>query len=616
MWEIDITNIAGIRSAGVEVTPGLNVVQASNFSGKSSFMSAIKTVMGTSGLFEERHPLTEGATEGSVRLATDDGVYEVDLRRSESGTVSRSGTPYLGSEIDRTCARLFAFLGEDNPDRRRIREKEDVTDLLQAPLDIEDIDAQIDAHKEQRGTAKRQLREARAAAEELPDVTESIQSLEDELSALRDRRAELSQRVTEESAQADGPSAELADTRASLQDTRSRISRLQNRLGRTEDQLAEAEETLADIEVPDEPEVPTDIETKEERIGTIDRQLDLLESLHRVNQRVIEENEVEIVASVERSVIEDEFDCWVCGETTTVADIEARLGALQEKIATLREERETLNEEITEIKAEQQRIREARRERRRVEERIGDLNAELEDLRSDLAQARDREQELETTVEELEAAVAAADEETSEELTDVKAQIRTTERELRELESRKETLREESERREELSAQVEQLSEEIERLRGRKTEKQWEIKAQFDSAIETAIETFAPGFDGARLDVRTTPDNEITEFELVVARDGRETRIDNLSEGERELLGIIVAVAGYRTFDVAERVPVILLDGVSQLAADNLRELSDYLSGSSEILLTTAYPEAGEFGGHSIDPGLWDLVSDGEAATV
>ena len=115
------------------------------------------------------------------------------------------------------------------------------------------------------------------------------------------------------------------------------------------------------------------------------------------------------------------------------------------------------------------------------------------------------------------------------------------------------------------------------------------------------------GFETARL---------TGTFELVVARDGRESRLEALSEGERELLGIIVAVAGYRTFDVAERVPVILLDGVSQLAADNLRELSDYLSGSSEILLTTAYPEAGEFGGHSIDPGLWDLVSDGEAATV
>lgn len=616
MWDIDIRNIGGIQSASVEVDDGLNVVQASNFSGKSSFMSAVQTVMGSSGMFGESHPLTEGAADGSVQLETSDGSYDVSLERTDSGAVSRRGTPYLDSEMDQTCARLFAFLGETNPIRSRIRNRENVTDLLQAPLDIEDIDSQIAALKQQRDTTNRRLAEARQAAENIPAVTEAIRSLEGELSELRDQRDELSQRGVEETAADTDLSAALADKRRSLRDTTESISRLQNRISRTEDQVETKEATLADIEIPDDPEISNDVAAKEDRIETIELQLDLLESLKRVNERVIAENEVAVVASVERSVIEDEFDCWVCGETTTEADIQSRLAALEEKIATRRAEKETLSDEITEIQSKQRRIREKRRKRERLEESIGELRATIEDLKSDLHQSRERKDRLESEVQELEAQVAQAEEATSEELTDVKAEIRTKESELSEQESRLEALEAESENVDQLEARAEELSEEIERLRGRKTNKQWEIKEQFDHAIESAIETFAPGFDGARLDVKTTSESEITEFELVIAREGRETRIDNLSEGERELLGILVAVAGYRTFDVADRVPVILLDGVSQLAADNLRELCEYLSDASDILLTTAYPEAGDFGTHTISPAAWDLISDEDAPAV
>ena len=66
MWDFRISNIAGIQAADVAVEEGLNVVQASNFMGKSSFMWSIQTAMGTSGMYGESHPLTEGASAGSM----------------------------------------------------------------------------------------------------------------------------------------------------------------------------------------------------------------------------------------------------------------------------------------------------------------------------------------------------------------------------------------------------------------------------------------------------------------------------------------------------------------------------------------------------------------------
>jgi DNA repair exonuclease SbcCD ATPase subunit len=583
--------------------------------GKSSFVRAIQTVMGTSGMYGEAHPLREGTDEGSVQLETPDWSYEAILERTNSDTVTRRGETVIGDETDRTCARLFAFLGENNPIRTRVREQGDLTELLQAPLDLEDIDSKITARKRERDSKREALERAERAAENLPTVQEAIATLEDDIDSLRERRDEVAASVGD-AADEDDLSNELAEKRSNLQSLDQRISGLQDEIGRTEAELEEKRAALANLTVPEEPEPTADIEAKESRIAECERQIDLLEGLHRANQRVIEEDEVDLVSSVERSVVGDEFDCWICGEPTTSETIDTRLAALQDKIMGLREEKESLTDEIEEIEEQQRRYREKQREKESLEEEIGRLKATLDDRTGDLAQAEERRDGLAAEVEELEASVAAAEEDLSEELTDIKATLRTKEQELDAQRSRLQELQETRADAVSLREDIDALDDEITRLRNRKTEKQWELKDEFDAAMAAAIDRFAPGFDGARLDIKTTTENEVDSFELVIARDGRETVIQNLSEGERELVGIVVAVAGYRTFDVADRVPLILLDGISQLSAANLRSLTEYLSDAAEVLVTTAYPEAGTFDGNHISPDQWDTVSDEEAPTA
>lgn len=616
MWDFEIRNVGGIQSAEATVDTGLNIVQASNFMGKSSFMSAIQTVMGTSGMYGENHPLTEGTNEGSVRLETTNSTHEVRLERSDSRTVVRQGMPYLEDEADRLRARLFAFLGERNPIRARVRNGEDITDLLQAPLDIEDIDAKINDCKRKRESKQTDLKAAEQAEQNIPAVSEAINTLEEELEDLRERREELVEQEDQPDSTEDSLSDKLADQRSSLTNTQQTISRLQDQIERTERQINKKESELAGLDIPPEPEMTADIEAKEDRIRECELQIDLLEGLHRANQRVIEEDEIELVASLDRTLVSDEFDCWICGEQTTIDDIELRLEALHEKLQSLREERDTLTEELKQIKKRQRQYREKQRKQNQIEEEIGELNAELDAITGDLSQAKERKQELEETVDELEGQVETAEEQLNQELTDIKAEIRTKSQELEAQKTRLTELETQSEQATKLREDIESLSDTIEELRNRKMEKQWEIKEQFDTAMQTAIERFAPGFDGARLDVKTNSENEIEAFNLVVARDGRETEIDTLSGGERELIGIVIAVAGYRTYNVAESVPVMLLDGISELSADNLRRLVNYLDGTSEILVTSAYPEAGEFGGNTIRPDNWETVSDKEAPSI
>lgn len=616
MWNLAITNIAGIRAADVHVTDGLNVVQASNFTGKSSFIGAIQTVMGTSGMYGISHPLTEGADQGTVTLDTGGDSYEVRLERTGPDTVTRRGTPVLTDETDTVCARLFAFLGENNPIRARVRNNGDLTPLLQAPLDIEAIDEQIASLRQDRTAIERRLQEAEQAASNIPAVTNAISTLESEVQELQTRRDALAQKAAEAQTDTDSTDDDLAACQSRLENTTQTISRLEAQIERTKDQLQTKQRELDELAVPAEPDVSATIGEKEDRIETLTLQIDLLEGVHRANQRVLKEGELRLVSTVERKLIEDEVDCWICGEKTTEETIQSRLDALQETLQSLREEKATLEEDIAEIEATQQQIENRRRRKATLEEQLGEHRADLDELEGDLRQARSRKTQLEAQRDQLKDAVVQEELASNDELTDVKAELRTKQSELAQQRSRLADLEDKQDGAAELTDQKTKLDGEIEDLRARKTETQWELKDQFDAAMAGVIERFAPGFDGARLNVKTDEENEVTEFELIIARNGRETEIANLSEGEQELIGIVVALAGHRTFDVGERVPVMLLDGISQLSASNLRRLTEYLADTADVLITSAYPEAGEFDGNKLSPEEWKIVSDGEPSVA
>jgi len=235
----------------------------------------------------------------------------------------------------------------------------------------------------------------------------------------------------------------------------------------------------------------------------------------------------------------------------------------------------------------------------------------------DLESVEKRKQVLKTEVKELETEVEEAEDEYNEALTDVKTQIRTTEREFQSSRERLDELDGQKGRLEELRETKTDLTAEIERLRNEKDAKQRSLVEEFNEAIDDIVDQFAPGFDGGYLTAkRAAGTDEIESFELVVARDGVETQLDNLSEAERELVGLALTIAGFQAFDVDEMMPAIFVDGISQLSADHLHNLVSYLQTENEILVITAYPEAGEFDANIITPESWDVVSDDEVSVA
>jgi len=132
-WELSIRNIAGIRSGTATLETGVNGVRATNWQGKSSFVTAIETAMGT------ERTLTEGEDSGHVELSTEEETYTVELAR-EGETIQRQGNPYLSTHKERTAASLYAFLDDTNEVRKAVRNHENLESVLLRPLEFENID--------------------------------------------------------------------------------------------------------------------------------------------------------------------------------------------------------------------------------------------------------------------------------------------------------------------------------------------------------------------------------------------------------------------------------------------------------------------------------------------
>lgn len=586
-WRLDIENIGGIRSGAAAIEPGINTVRASNWQGKSSLVKAIETAMGTA------TTLTEGTERGRVQLVTDDGTIEAELSR-QNGEVVRQGDAYLPDERDRVRAELFAFLDEDNEVRETVRTGRNLEPVLTRPLDFERIDERIAELREEREQVETEYERSVAAADRLPAVQERVTTLESELEELREERAELTT--------AD-PGTESATKRDDLSEARAERERLENRkaqlektIASTRNRLDARREELDEVAVPEAGEFEADIADARDELSRIEQELDLLQSLYNANKRVLDAGRVDILTDIEHGLVGDSLTCWVCGEDVERGDVETQLDKLADRLADRRQDAEEYRAKVDELEAARRSIREKRRKKQDLAADIDDLEATLAEREASLETVTDRLEAVAERIDGLESEVEASD----DRLTDVESEIKFKEAELEDAREELETVEQRADQRSTLEEERASLVTEIEELRTRKERLKSETREAFEDAMEAIIDRLEPGFERARL---------TANFELVVARDGREASLDALSEGEVELLGIITALSGFEAYDVGETVPVILLDSVGDLAGETLDQLVSYLADRTTYLVSTAYPEQAVAEDHVIDPTDWSVVS-------
>ncbi len=70
-----------------------------------------------------------------------------------------------------------------------------------------------------------------------------------------------------------------------------------------------------------------------------------------------------------------------------------------------------------------------------------------------------------------------------------------------------------------------------------------------------------------------------------------EDTVDNISESEREVVGLVFALAGYLAHEVYEQVPFMLLDSLEAIDAERIATLIDYFGDYAEYLIAALLPE-------------------------
>lgn len=584
-WTFNITNIGGILDAEAQIEPGLNAVTASNWQGKSSFIAAIESSLGVSTTLMER------ADSGSVAYKGPqmDGV--VELTRT-NGTVQSHGEPILPTEYDRVRTRLFACLGETNELRQAVRNGTNLESVLLRPLDFENIDQQIRAHKRKREQVDAEIEQAQQAKRRLSAAESKVDELETELKSLRQKRRSLS---SADESDSESTRDELTKAEAERDRVEQKITRLAESIKRTEERLSSKRAELANLDEVTVEDVEAELQEVQSQLRSLKKDTKVVESLYSATELVLQENRLELVTEISYELDGDRVVCWCCGTETSTDDIETQLETLHETLSTVKSKTARCRERVEELEATREKTTQHRRQRQQLEADIEQLKEKLAADRRSIETARERLEELTGRIKTLSKQV----DESIDKLTDIESKIKYREAELESATDDCENLRERAERLEGLKAQRGEIADELTRLRDRKASIKRETRQAFDEAVQTIVDRFETGFEAARL-----TDN----FELVVARDGRQAALDALSEGELELLGFVAAMAGYRAFDVADTAPFILVDRVGGLSKANLHELVEYLEERTTYLVFTTYPEHSAES-HTIDPSEWKVTS-------
>jgi len=622
---VDVEGIGGIDESSVELRPGVNVLSGRNATNRTSFLQTIMA-----GLGSKEVSLKADADEGRVELDLDGRRHTRTLERTGDDVVF-GGQPYLDPD-QVELADLFAFLLESNEARRAVERGDDLRDLVMRPVDTDEIQSEIERLEIEKREIDRQLDELDELNRELPDLeerrTEYERTVEEKREELRSVQTDIEEanasieRRREDRAELETRLDELQSKRSDLEriiynmnTERESVSALQNELSEVESELAD----LRDEGVGDREEIESEIERFRNRKSELDADITDLRSIIRFNEeRVTEAGEGHLFEEVEsgadsptdRLVEDGTATCWTCGTEVNIEQIEATIDRLRELQESKTEERTDVQRRIEELTTERDELRTERRRRERLEGRQEELSEEIRTRKRRIADLRDQRDELLEAVDRLEGEIDDLERDDTSEILDlhreaneIEVEIERIEDNIAAIEDRIADVEAELDDRDRLQDRRETVREKLTDLRTRIDRIEKEAVTEFNEHMETVLELLE--YENVeriwieRMTESVTEGRQTTErttFDLHVVRTGEsgvayEDSVANLSESEREVTGLVFALAGYLTYDLHREVPFILLDSLEAIDAERIDVLVDHFADHADFVVVALLTE-------------------------
>jgi septal ring factor EnvC (AmiA/AmiB activator) len=607
---VAVENLGGIASSQVRLADGVSVLTGRNATNRTSLLRAIGAALGGSS-----GALKADADEGSVTLSVDGAQYTRTFER-DGDRVRVGGDPYTD---EATLVDQYACLLADNPARRAV-ERGDAAALrsfIMAPVDTDALEARIGRTRRTIESLREELSAAKRQREWKPELQRRLADLREELAEVRESLDATSESVA--AFEADVEDAQAAEEVVDdLKETRETYERVRNRLETQRDALdslrAERDEVQAELDSLTLPDVDrSQLEAEIERLQRRARELETtvtnLLSIVEFNEQLTDEAALPTVGGNEDTTealdpSAGTVECWTCGTTVERAAIDERLDDLRDVIDEKRTERNELRSTVESRRAELDEVREAADERQALEAEVSDIEAEIADREATVQQLERRTEELRTQIDELEAAAEASDELRDSDLlaqyqrrSELEYERGQLEEQIESVEGELQSVREAESRIDDIELRLDEREAELEAARTRVEELERSAVETFNEHMETVLTLL--GYENIeRVWIERTRPSEDGDSEFVLhvvrATDEEvvyEDTVRHLSESEREVIGLVVALAGYLVHDVHETVPVMVLDSLEAIDADRIAALVEYFAGFVPHLVVALLPE-------------------------
>lgn len=624
--QLSVRNIGGIDETSVEFEPGVTILAGENATNRTSLLQAIMAALGSDNV-----SMKGDADSATVELTIDGETHERELTR-QGTSITSEGEPYLE---DPTLAELFAFLLESNEARRAVATNADLRDLIMRPVDTDEIQTKIDRRLRKRDEIESELEELDQLKNRLPaleedrtrlkgEIEEAKEDLAEKEAELEDRDANVEQ-SREEKADLEERLAELRSKRSELEDIRYELETERESLDSTRTQKRELDEEFD--ELPDAPvgeieELEAKIDRLREQKRALESEINEVQSVIRFNQDMLDGDDADLLEALETPAEDgeseltdellggDQVTCWTCGSEVPHEQIETTVSRLRElsqsklgEISDIETQLDTLTDDVRELGQKQRR-------REQLQRRRSSLDDEVDRIESSIERLTDRRGDLQAEIEGLESEIEELEDDSYEEVLGIHKEANQLEYELGRLESKFDDVESEitrieqrldaeselNERREEIRADVEDLRTKIDRIEEQAIE-------GFNEHMDSVLDIL--GYSNLERIWLERVEREVREgrrkvtksvFELHIIRqtDGGvtyEDTIDHLSESEREVTGLVFALAGYLAHGVYESVPFMLLDSLEAIDSDRIAALIEYVEGFSEYLVVALLPE-------------------------
>ncbi len=618
-------NVGGIEHTDVTFEPGVTILTGRNATNRTSLLQAI---MG--GLGSDDVSLKGDADSGRITLQVGDSEYTRTLER-QAGEVVLRGESYCE---DTQLADLFAFLLESNDARRTVALEDDLHDIIMEPVDDAAIQAEIRQLTSRREDIDDKIDERDSLAEKLPSLEQQRVDIENQLETKRERLE--AKRETLEARSADASEAhakeskleakmqELQECRSALDTTTFRLESQEESLASLNDQQATLQAEYEQLQTADGgtlDDIEADVSRLRDQKQRLESELSKLQNVIQFNEEMLDGTSQDIAAalrgdSTDEAVTDQLLDtddsvvCWTCGS-------EVEQEAIEETLARLRELRQSkytaqteLEDDLADLKERRSQLQETETRREQLEDKLAEIRAEIDERESKIDDLERERDDIEADIDQLEAEIEELEAQDRSDVLDAHREVNELELEVDRLEGERDRL---ASNIDDIQSQLSELAD-LDEQREALTEQLNDLRTRIDRIEQEAVEAFNTHMETVldildyenlnriwveRAQTETRDGRRTvtqTEFRLHVVRsteDGvtYEDDFTHLSESEREVTGLVFALAGYLAHDVHEEVPFILLDSLEAIDSERISALVDYMREYADYLVVALLEE-------------------------